>query len=582
MCGQLDDGTSGSLQSRSFRYTALDSTRNEIRLLRILPRQNGHELATVHCEIIHASLDESISYRALSYTWSSPRDSQHTIKLNNLDFSVRENLWLVLLQLQTSSEPGFSIWIDAVCIDQTETRERNEQVSKMKTIYERAEEVIAWLGPSFDNSHLAFQLVWELYAHSDDVNWIKQRLRHPRAPESLVAFGALLMHDYWSRMWIVQELAVAKRTLLQCGIDSVDARSMSEVQKLLTSISRKEGGYDEDYIMLLLPTNARARAAVQFRGMTEVRELQEVLTSRQRQVSFFECVLHNSLKGATDPRDMIYGLAGLANTNDIYRIEVDYSLGVDEVYIDLAKRELRTCKALNILTRARLSLNPHKLPSWVPDWSTNSDHHKYLYDIKVPEHAYSASGSSRCGVAFTDFKNVLKITAVLLGYVEALGEASSMENEDDSQNASHLFLDWWSLAKGSGVDGFQEGFGRTLICNRVSDRNRGLWNKDEFGSFVLGTWVDFCRANSSMSSIDPVLVEFYSRMQERDRELEESIGHEYKEEERRDVFQRWTQTSANFIWDRRFFLGSSNMMGLATEGVQRGDIICVPLAALTL
>ncbi|KAG4428066.1 hypothetical protein IFR05_016452, partial [Cadophora sp. M221] len=563
--------------TQSFRYSALDSAQNEIRLLRILPHRDGDELATVNCEIIHASLDESISYRALSYTWGSPQDPQHTIKLNGLDFSVRENLWLVLQQLQASSEPGFLIWIDAICIDQTETQERNEQVSKMKAIYERADKVIAWLGPSSDNSHLAFQLVRELHAHSNDVNWIKKRHRHPQASESLAAFSTLLRREYWSRMWIVQELAVAKLKLLQCGIDSIDARAMSDVQKLLTSISRKEGEYDEDYIMLLLPNDARARAAVQFKGMTEVRELQEVLASRQRSVSFFDCVLHNSLKGATDPRDMIYGLAGLANTNDIYRIEVDYSLDVGDVFIDLAKKELQTCKALNILTRARLGLNPHNLPSWVPDWSTNSDHHKYLYDIKVPEHAYSASGDSRCHIEFTDSKCVLNITAVVLGHVEALGEASLMENEDDNQNASRLFLAWWTLAKSGGDAEFQEGFGRILVCNRISDRNRGLWNKDEFGSFVLGAWVDFCCANSSMSNIDPVLAGCYSKMQVRDKELEESVGHEYKEDERRDVFRRWTQTSANFIWDRRFFLGSSNMMGLATEGVQRGDIICVPL-----
>lgn len=80
-----------------------------------------------------------------------------------------------------------------------------------------------------------------------------------------------------------------------------------------------------------------------------------------------------------------------------------------------------------------------------------------------------------------------------------------------------------------------------------------------------------------MNNIDPVLAEHYSYLQARDKALEEKAGHEYKEDERRDVYGRWTQTSANFIWDRRFFLGSSNMIGLATEGVRTGDIICVPL-----
>lgn len=61
-------------------------------------------------------------------------------------------------------------WNDTVCNNQTDTQGQNEQVSKMKAIYERADEVIAWLGPSSNNSHLVFQLVRELYDYFDDVD----------------------------------------------------------------------------------------------------------------------------------------------------------------------------------------------------------------------------------------------------------------------------------------------------------------------------------------------------------------------------------------------------------------------------
>lgn len=124
--------------------------------------------------------------------------------------------------------------------------------------------------------------------------------------------------------------------------------------------------------------------------------------------------MHNFLKGAIDLRDMVFGFAALANTNDVYPIDVDYSLSVNEVYINLVKKELQTCKALNVLTRARLRLNRYS--------------------------AYNASRKSRCNVSFTDYRNTLELTAVVFRYVEAVSKISLMENKDDLETATHLFL----------------------------------------------------------------------------------------------------------------------------------------------
>jgi hypothetical protein len=57
--------------------------------------------------------------------------------------TVRENLWNFLAQHRT--QRGFW-WIDALCIDQNSTKERNHQVALMEKIYRNAKLVIAWLG----------------------------------------------------------------------------------------------------------------------------------------------------------------------------------------------------------------------------------------------------------------------------------------------------------------------------------------------------------------------------------------------------------------------------------------------------
>ncbi|KAL5324630.1 hypothetical protein ACEPPN_009176 [Leptodophora sp. 'Broadleaf-Isolate-01'] len=139
-----------SSKSSSFQYEPLTGRESEIRL-RILPAsQQSKDVAKaetfdIHCQIFHSTLDQAPIYKALSYTWGSPDDPQLLIKLNQQTFSVRENLWRALQQLHAQSDP-IVIWIDAVCINQTDETERNEQVTKMKTIYEKAEEVVVWLG----------------------------------------------------------------------------------------------------------------------------------------------------------------------------------------------------------------------------------------------------------------------------------------------------------------------------------------------------------------------------------------------------------------------------------------------------
>ncbi|KAH8788003.1 heterokaryon incompatibility [Diaporthe sp. PMI_573] len=48
-----------------------------------------------------------------------------------------------------------TLWIDAVCIDQSSLEERGEQVTRMSSIYQNASRVIVWLGNGSEESDLA-------------------------------------------------------------------------------------------------------------------------------------------------------------------------------------------------------------------------------------------------------------------------------------------------------------------------------------------------------------------------------------------------------------------------------------------
>ncbi|PVH81636.1 HET-domain-containing protein, partial [Cadophora sp. DSE1049] len=93
----------------------------------------------LQCSLVIRSLNSSIKYQALSYTWGKPDAFNFKIWINGILVPVRRNL---LCALRARS----LIWVDALCIDQNNIVERGHQVDMMGDIFRDAEEVLTWLG----------------------------------------------------------------------------------------------------------------------------------------------------------------------------------------------------------------------------------------------------------------------------------------------------------------------------------------------------------------------------------------------------------------------------------------------------
>jgi hypothetical protein len=121
-------------------YDPLSHREAQIRLLTL---HDDDDDAIVRCTIENISLYESPKYYALSYCWGNPGITEKVF-VNGYEMRITTNLEAALRQLR--SDGCTTVWIDALCINQDDQEEKNLQVLRMKTIYQKAEEVIIWLG----------------------------------------------------------------------------------------------------------------------------------------------------------------------------------------------------------------------------------------------------------------------------------------------------------------------------------------------------------------------------------------------------------------------------------------------------
>jgi hypothetical protein len=152
----------------------LDGTKNEIRLLRILPNPTMNE--GIQCSLSIASLDDNPRYQALSYAWDD-RATPQEIFLDGQPFPVTKNLEDALWCLQSRSRSKV-FWIDAICINQNDNLERNHQVGRMRTIYKQAKDVVVWLGRSTHSTKISFSLFEALCKRRYSKQRFARRLRN--------------------------------------------------------------------------------------------------------------------------------------------------------------------------------------------------------------------------------------------------------------------------------------------------------------------------------------------------------------------------------------------------------------------
>lgn len=227
--------------------------------------------------------------------------------------------------------------------------------------------MIVWLGPAQQSSDLAFSLVRKVYGKRHSLAQVVELSQQSQWRLAIIELSHLLDRSYWSKMWILQELLVARDILICCGTDSIDAEVLFEVQKILGRQSSDRSSHEVIYHFEL--NDLFVRITVCRGGLAKIHSLRNVYSTAHHDKMLFDCLMQQNQK-ATDPRDMICALASLVNADTTSIVRVDYSKTVEQVYTDFAVSEILRSKELIMLTRGLRSLIRYSLPSWVPDWTS--------------------------------------------------------------------------------------------------------------------------------------------------------------------------------------------------------------------
>ncbi|KAE9977193.1 hypothetical protein EG328_002158 [Venturia inaequalis] len=324
----------------------------EIRLVELLPGEFDDEL---RCNTIHTNLasQEEHDYQAISYTWATEHGSaelcQHVrCGPNRLFLPISENCANVLRRVRHRGLLRL-IWIDMICIDQTNLGERNHQVALMSIIYSKASRVLIYLGQADDASDVVLASITGSRSNASSLGHVER----------------FLSRRWFNRVWVIQEVAMAHSAFVLVGDQIVLWDKFSE--GLLRDLKR-----------------------VQLKGVPTIPPPLRVGTFFYRKDhDLMSLLIATQRCSSTDPRDKMYALLALASEKDPIPLSADYSRHNGWVCTQIAAwltthhQDLRVLRYANRGEHfARFSqsvldeqeqMASGRLPTWVPYWPAATD-----------------------------------------------------------------------------------------------------------------------------------------------------------------------------------------------------------------
>ncbi|KAI9699232.1 MAG: hypothetical protein M1820_007204 [Bogoriella megaspora] len=356
-----------------------------------------------------ARLTVRTRYEALSYCWGPPFEEQvledGEITINGYPFLITGNLDRALRRVRLNSTPR-TLWVDAICIDQSDRLEKGRQVRYMDEIYRMASQVIVWLGEDSESLDGEFVLgldaalsdwrPWTTSGWSSDLQiplgtselariakadgksqWETRRDLLGISPDlRRKYFSIFRSRRYFRRRWVMQEMCQARRLIVYCG------RSHATWNAVRKSIERGQRGAPDTIVKFFGLVKGLTSA---IRGRSQINSYVDA-------VSWLRILSECSQLDCSDEHDRLYSLVSFfqgCNFGTHFsegsedRFQFDYSLAWPRTYLEFTKYCIQ--RGLEYPTRSYADIwgvilgisgfqaplrnsKDDSLPSWAPDW----------------------------------------------------------------------------------------------------------------------------------------------------------------------------------------------------------------------
>lgn len=360
---------------------------------------------------------------------TSLRDALYQLRNNQVASTWKDSLGTSLTQ-------PLYFWIDAVCINQSDYKEKSFQVSRMADIYRQARKTIIWLGLADKSSDMVMDHIHTIGKEAEacgmeigpdpysdiwgrmastlkktlDRNQPNLSIKSSTGEIITISWNALwnlfsliensyddvdgalvdgiqkvFTRPWWGRVWVLQEIALSDEVEIFCGSKKISRRRCTA---FINAHYAFRNAILQRFNNGRLPTMLQARI---FLAAFHHRPLIMLSSWRIYKLESFPlaallrmtCVgsknprVHGSHHlESTNPRDKIFALLGLAADKEELRrmgIFPDYSKSKEDVYATTMVALLQQGH-LSLLSLCEISKTPSCLPSWVPDWSRSVTH----------------------------------------------------------------------------------------------------------------------------------------------------------------------------------------------------------------
>ena len=591
----------------AYKYERLDPNRHEIRLITFsyLDKSGPPAVPLLEWKITHVSRDDEPKYLALSYAWGKPQKESH-ILLNGRVHRVTESLktffdqfrhpneslpfWIQKIQRDQGQE-GLSFWIDAICINQEDELEKAEQVQQMRSIYSQASQVIAWLGPAADNSGLAIRkltvLARDYYSRGFCIPLAEEFWgpeKRDKIEERSKFLSDLTIHDrgnaylpltpilkffkrnYWLRLWVIQELAVCKQVSFVCGNDLIEwdyfATAMIPLGYLHTITRTYIDKFDErrEFFEAFPPGPMKI---MHFRYGSELDRYDP------RSFGLLSALEQASASGftASDPRDVVFALLGIANDREELNIKVDYLKSCPLIYTETARAFLRQ-NDLQFLAAVEHPKKQTALPSWVPDWSVRTKFRYFRHGRKL-DPPFLASGTSAPSIHLqtgAQMKHLLLLSGIKVDEVRiSLPTGLDMELGSDLMPDIRSHIKWLDE-----LESLLSSFSNDSRYGTSAEDAEALWRTPILDHESIGNKPTDTKAGLASQYAYRVL-----------RGLVAAPPGENEYSWRRRESSSYWQKMEKSICGKSAFVSGTGYLGLGPEDLRFGDLICIFLGAAT-